>query len=57
MRSANDNRGPQDTPEYYRAQAVKARLAAEDPHLTHEMRDTYLEIAEQWEEMARRAPE
>ena len=55
MRDENDFRDIQDTPEYYREQALKVRLAAEEPDLPDRIRDTYLEIAEGWEDLARRA--
>jgi hypothetical protein len=55
MKPANENRGPQDAPQYYRAQAMKARQAADEDNVPADIRDTYLEIAEQWEKMARRA--
>ena len=55
MRAARDFRDKQDTPEYYREQALKVRLAAEEPGMLDRIRDKYLEIAEGWEELARRA--
>ena len=55
MASTNNNHGLQGSPQYYRAQALKARLAAEEAGLPDDVRDTYLEIAEQWEALARKA--
>jgi hypothetical protein len=38
--------------DYYRSQAAKCRQAADAPSISPIVRDTYLDLARQWEELS-----
>ena len=57
MDTTDDNLPETEAPptapvDYYRSQAEKCRLAAEAQNITPTVRDTYLDLARQWEELS-----
>jgi hypothetical protein len=53
MDTIDDTRPKTAAPvDYYRSQAEKCRRAANAPDITQTVRDTYLELARQWEDLS-----